>query len=924
MLKEFYASKNNQLLTQKKLIMFNLRKILVLFSVLLFIAQFNAQTPKVRIDNTTPRQKITGFGGFVCSPQFAYNHMTPSEIQKMWGTNSETGYNIMRLYIPTSKDNWNLVLETAQLAKSLGLIVFASPWSPPAEWKTNGNDAGTYNGVEGFLKEENYADFANYLNDFVIYLRNNGVELDAISLQNEPDYVVSYAGCSYTPAQMTNFLKNYSDVISCKIIAPETVGMSNTFVTALQAADVLPKFEIYAGHQYGGIGSTYKGFQNTDKEIWMTEYLINWNSSGTSRNFTWNTDAFDFAKSINDVMVGGGNAWIHYATKRYYGMLGDGQFGTTTGEITKRGYILSHFAKYTTGYRRLDAIWSDQGSMQGSAYINNTGDKVTLMVFNSSANTYNLKADLPFYTTSAQKILTNETTNMSSSSLSFTETFRPTIQIAPYSVITYVFDKSKTREVSNMTGQDVNYNKIESQTTTNSAFGTAYQLSGKTATLYNPTPLISANTTAANGYLSLDDRYNKLVFHVNSYTTSNLPTSSNTTLYYVDNAGVVKSYNYGTLNLPSSGSSNFDLVFDISRAVLTTGCKGILGLRNGNYSSVLTFNFGDVYFSISNEKAMKFAGVYSDGDSNLMDVYENSYYTTLDFTNTTNINTSANWIDKVLNKNSIFYVSNGSGFRNSSAVSTVNANVVSGSTCASLELSDQGGDFNAPVNFTATTASYTKTIAGYTVLVLPFEADIPSGIEAYTMLPSATKVACTPIANGKIPANTPILINGNGTFTFTGSGNVSTPKAITVNQFNADYSSIKAYTGGYVLKTVGGTIGFYKITSGSEVVPAFSAYITEENSYSASMLPIEFQTLAVKDVSGSKIQLYPNPAKDEIFVTVGNGADYRIFDAKGSLILTGKLSSGKNRVDVSKLALGVYFIEVGNSQKIEKSKFIKK
>jgi glucuronoarabinoxylan endo-1,4-beta-xylanase len=73
------------------------------------------------------------------------------------------------------------------------------------------------------------------------------------------------------------------------------------------------------------------------------------------------------------------------------------------------------------------------------------------------------------------------------------------------------------REVSNMTGQDVNYNKIESQTSTNAAFGTAYQLSGKTATLYNPTPLISANTTAANGYLSLDDRYNKLVFHKQLY-----------------------------------------------------------------------------------------------------------------------------------------------------------------------------------------------------------------------------------------------------------------------------------------------------------------------------------------------------------------------------------------------------------------------
>lgn len=523
---------------------FKLINSIALIATVLITCLVSAQTPKVRIDNTTPRQKITGFGGFVCSPQFAYDHMIPTEIDKMWGTNSEAGYNIMRLYIPTTQANWSAALATAQKAKSLGLIIFASPWSPPAEWKTNGNDAGTYNGVEGFFKEENYADFANYLNDFVVYLRNNGVELYAISLQNEPDYVVSYAGCTYTPAQITNFLKNYSDVISCRIIAPETVGMSNNYASALLAADVLPKFEIYAGHQYGGIGSTYKGFLNTDKEIWMTEFLLNWNSNGGTRNFSWSADAFDFAKSVNDVLVGGGNAWIHYATKRYYGMMGDGQFGTVAGEITKRGYILSHFAKYTTGSKRLDAVWSDQGSMQGSAYINETADKVTLMVFNSSASTYTLKVDLPFYTTSAQKILTNETTNMVSSNLNFTETFRPTIQVNPSSVITFVFDKSNIREVSNMTGQDVNYSKIETQTVTNSAFGTAYQLSGKTATLYNSTPLISSNTTDVSGYVSLDDRYNKLVFHVNSFTTSNLATSSNTTLYYVDNAGVVKSYNY--------------------------------------------------------------------------------------------------------------------------------------------------------------------------------------------------------------------------------------------------------------------------------------------------------------------------------------------------------------------------------------------
>ncbi|WP_312769166.1 T9SS type A sorting domain-containing protein [Epilithonimonas sp.] len=897
-------------------------KRIAFFAIVLSTFQLIAQTPKVRID-ATPRQKITGFGGFVCSPQFAYNHMTPAEIQKMWGAGSEAGYNIMRIYIPTTQENWSTVLETSQLAQSLGLKIFASPWSPPAIWKTNGNDAGTYNGVEGFLKPEHYGDFANYLNDFVVYLRNNGVELEGISLQNEPDYVVDYAGCTWTTAQMTNFLKNYSDVISCKIIAPETVGMSNNYANALLAADVLPKFEIYAGHQYGGIGSAYKGFLNTNKEIWMTEFLINWNSNGGTRNFSWNTDAFDFAKSVNDVLVGGGNAWIHYATKRYYGMMGDGLYGTVAGEITKRGYILSHFAKYTTGSKRLDAIWSDQGSMQGSAYINDSGDKVTLMVLNSSANTYTLKVDLPFYTTSAQKILTNETSNMVSSNQNFTETFRPTIQVNPSSVITFVFDKSNIREVSNMTGQDINYSKIETQSVTNPAFGTTYQLSGKTATLYNSTPLISSNMTDSNGYISLDDRYNKLVFHVNSYTTSNLATSSNTTLYYVDNAGVVKSYNYGTVNLPSSGSSNFDLTFDISRAVLTTGCKGIIGLRNGNFSSILTFNFGDVYFAISNEKAMKFAGVYSDGDSNLMDVYENAYYTSLDFTSTTGISTSADWKSKMANSNSIFYVNSGAGFRIGSS-KAANTNVVSGTVAASLELSDQGGDFNVPSTFSATAASYTKTLNGYGVIILPFEANVPNGVQAYNMLPSSSKVVCTAIENGKIPANIPVLVNGNGTFVFTGSGTVSTPKAIVYNQFNADYSTIKAYSGGYVLKTVNGTPGFHKITSGSETVTAFSAYITEENSYSALLLPLEFGTLAIGDIAKYKIQIYPNPAKDELFVTIENSdSEYKIIDAKGSLIFTGKLTSGKNRIDVSKLAAGVYYIISGNTQKTETNKFIK-
>lgn len=57
---------------------------LQLFILLSFctIMQGFAQSATLTVNNTT-YQKITGFGGFVCSPQFGYNHMTTDEIRKI-------------------------------------------------------------------------------------------------------------------------------------------------------------------------------------------------------------------------------------------------------------------------------------------------------------------------------------------------------------------------------------------------------------------------------------------------------------------------------------------------------------------------------------------------------------------------------------------------------------------------------------------------------------------------------------------------------------------------------------------------------------------------------------------------------------------------------------------------------------------------
>ena len=62
--------------------------------LLLAIGSFSATAQNtVRIDATNKHQHITGFGGFVCSPQFQYNHMSNSDIDKVWGKSSTVGCN---------------------------------------------------------------------------------------------------------------------------------------------------------------------------------------------------------------------------------------------------------------------------------------------------------------------------------------------------------------------------------------------------------------------------------------------------------------------------------------------------------------------------------------------------------------------------------------------------------------------------------------------------------------------------------------------------------------------------------------------------------------------------------------------------------------------------------------------------------------
>ena len=811
-------------------------KRIALFFILctLFFSPAGAQT--VRLDATKTYQHITGFGAFVCSPGFAYNHMSTDEIKRVWGppTNS-LGCNIMRLYIPIGKNSWGQSLATAKKAKELGLIVFASPWGQPAEWKTNGtSNAKNSDGTTGKLKRENWPDYAQYLEDYVQYLRNNGVELDAISIQNEPDWAATYAGCLWSASEIAEFVKTYGRTISCKIMAPETLGVSDGYANALNKSDVLDCFDIYGAHQYGGIQSAYKQLATKGKEIWMTEYLINWcEVEGADRDFNFDKDFFNFFSSINQCMLGGFNAWIHYTAKRYYSLLGDGSKNAgSSGTVTKRGRIMAHFARYTTGMTRIEADFGTTG-LEGSAYLSQTGDTVVAVMANQGTEALSVTMDLPFYTMGGRVITTGKTKNLQASVINLQEeSCRPGITVDARSVVTVFFIRSRDRQLSNMKGTTTRFNRIEDQTVTKSTFGTTYRMSNTTKKFDHSNALISSRTNTANGYVALADRYEQLVMHVNSVSSTMNYSSAKTTLTYVNAKGEVANYDYGDLDL--NRRQNFDLVFDLSPKTLTDGCIGLISLTNNNWSSTLTISFGDVYLTtVGNGYAATLSGAFVADDSYVQEYTHDSGCTSLDMTACTDLPTDLPLA--MANTNSVLYLP-------ASDTQHSTPNVIVGSDCQQLVLHADGGDFHPVRSFQAAEATFSCHVDGFRLLMLPFSAQIPEGARAYVVNSDLTVEQMR-----SIPANRPVLVEGNGELTFSGQGMVTFVSLPLTDWLRGSLIQLPVYEGDYLLGQQDGQWGLVRQTE-SSVLPPFGVY-AQPAGQNDSFLPLGVNQTAIQSVT---------------------------------------------------------------------------
>jgi Leucine-rich repeat (LRR) protein len=81
--------------------------------------------------------------------------------------------------------------------------------------------------------------------------------------------------------------------------------------------------------------------------------------------------------------------------------------------------------------------------------------------------------------------------------------------------------------------------------------------------------------------------------------------------------------------------------------------------------------------------------------------------------------------------------------------------------------------------------------------------------------------------------------------------------------------------------------------------------------------------LSNKKTIAQKVNIYPNPTKHSINVSLKEKSNYTLININGKVIKTGTLTPQQNNIDISKAANGLYFLTLENENKLITKKIIK-
>ena len=380
-----------------------------------------AEGQTVTVTWTKTYQTIDGFGAYDAVNFF---NTSSSVLQQLFSPTSGVGLSILRESVPDNSSlnnntdpagscatvNSGCANISAELsyAAAQGVRIFATPWSPPASMKSNSSvycDTGS--GSNGVLNSSSYGAYATWLSNYIASLSQAGINLYALSVQNEPDTCPSdYGGATWTAADYDTFIRtNLGPTLtsagqtSTLIAMPESggypadapyggglhTGMDSYATNCIDDSSCAQYVSICATHDYEE-NYPYQPAADTlcanaGKRLWQTEVY-----NGTSFDGSM-TDGLIWAQQIQYWLVNANaNAWLWWEIFSPYSD-NEPLYDPSSGEPSKRLFVIGQWSKFVRpGWMRIDATASPQSGVYVSAFKNSSTGAFAIIAVNTNTN----------------------------------------------------------------------------------------------------------------------------------------------------------------------------------------------------------------------------------------------------------------------------------------------------------------------------------------------------------------------------------------------------------------------------------------------------------------------------------------------------------------------------------------------------------
>ena len=393
----------------------------------------------VNVFDDVKYQEVLGFGGaFTESSAYLYSLLSEEDkrrfLELYFDREKGIGYNFGRCHINScdfsisiycSVEEGDKTLETFNIDREKQyilpflkdaltyckeeIVLFASPWSPPAYMKDNGSMVGG-----GKLLQEYKSAWGHYYARYIKAMAAEGVTVSAVTVQNEPKAVQPWESCCYSPEDECEFIEKYL------IPALDEEGLSEIKIMIwdhnkervydrakkiLRNESVNKRVWAVAHHWYSG--DHFEGLrlvhEQLHKPLICTEFCgpitedVNTLAEKYGVEICENFNHYNIASCDWNLLLDQNGGPYHNRTKKKAkdGLFEDKANGCyapilyDTGRkeimITPIYYYIGHFSRFVKRGAVRIATTSHNRDLYACAFINPDGEKVCIMINVSDA-----------------------------------------------------------------------------------------------------------------------------------------------------------------------------------------------------------------------------------------------------------------------------------------------------------------------------------------------------------------------------------------------------------------------------------------------------------------------------------------------------------------------------------------------------------